>query len=229
LNPDGVKWTEAVACRGEGVKETLKLISALVMEKVSLKCRPEEPVARPPSVAAPTLRAAPVAGEGAAKSNDRAAAPVAPLPAPAPVAARPAASAKPSRLAIRQRCDVFWRGMRIGTASLELTDRINVDGRGEYQLAENSRLLRVFSRIALRMLDYGGEGVQTMDSGNVGVYVFHESARSTSNGAGVDVWVYRSEEQWLYARRKALGGNVVYAPAGSGGAALPDWTKALSA
>lgn len=207
INSFGVDHAEAIACRGQGVKETLKLISAQVLGRLG---RSPEPAPRAVS-AASTARAPEAAGlpmppnaEASAKGENR-------------LTDSHGAPSGPRKLAIRQRCDVYWRGLRLGTASIELTSRSNFDGKGEYQLAEAGRLLLVFRRVALDILAYSGEEARHLDNQRVGLYVFGgvEDGKGACGGR-LSVWVRKGGDQSVLIRRRGLGGEYVYTPAGRG-------------
>jgi hypothetical protein len=88
INPIGVPHFEAVAVKGEGVMQTLKGISKLVVDRLNEEYSPVKPAAA----------AAPAAVRPGTPAPAAVAAPARPAaPTPAPVAARPAAAAQGAR------------------------------------------------------------------------------------------------------------------------------------
>src|SRR5262245_43013229 len=94
INPYGVPVFEAVAVKGEGVMQTLKGISKLVVDRLNEEYAPVKSAAAPAAAAAPARAAAPApAAAPAAPPRPPSAvspAPAAARPAPPPPAARPA-------------------------------------------------------------------------------------------------------------------------------------------
>jgi hypothetical protein len=99
VNPIGAPTFEAVAVKGEGVMQTLKGISKLVVDKLNEEYAPVKTAATPtpaPAARPPAPAPAPAAKPGSSPRIPTAApAPAAPRPVPAPAPARPAAAAPP--------------------------------------------------------------------------------------------------------------------------------------
>ena len=161
MNPLGKYLvTEAVAFEGTGVKETLKAISGLVLARLNDVNQGGRPQAQQSKLAEAAMkrRMGPGAGSPAGESgppmmipppaslqNPGLATPGAPpvhhTPMPSPVIqahtpapAAPAPPAEPKLMRVRQDGATYWRGIKVGSSSLELTERRNKDGRLEYQL-----------------------------------------------------------------------------------------------
>ena len=95
LNPNGVPTFEAVAVKGEGVMQTLKGISKLVVDKLNSDYAPTKGAAKPaPAPAAPAPAAAAPPPKPAAPAPP---APAAPPPRPAAPPAPAAAAAPPPK------------------------------------------------------------------------------------------------------------------------------------
>ncbi len=191
LNPLGVPHAEAVASEGRGVKETLRLIAANVLENLS----------QGRASAAPPPSASPIAAPAASPK------PAAPSPPPKP--------SGPGRVALRQRCDVYWNSRKIGHSILEFKPRENTDGLGDYQLAENTRLMLGFKRVHFHPLRYVADGAIQARGAKSGVYVFEGGNSGKGSPAALRVWVEKSSPSRIVVCRPApMAGEWRFVPEG---------------
>ncbi len=227
VNTLGTPYTVASATENRGVKETLRLISGMVMQKLSApnalreaepasKDEPESALPPEPVQAESERRIPPVASPPSRRKwppADMTAPKPSPPPRPSAVAA-PASSngssAKPENLAIRQRSDVCWGKRRIGSASLELTSRSNIDGLGDYQLAESSKLLLLFNRAKLRTLRFEGEEIRYLNNRRATLQVF----KAADANSDLIVWLTKDDEHNIFVRIGNGGRGLQFAPQG---------------
>ena len=143
LNP-GVEYFEAVALKGPGVKETLQAISAKVLTKLRKQMEEGEPQSALEDAARKRMAAEQQQADERSKAIDAIDDSI-PLPSAGALASQgvevpkdyPAPGQAPKEpeekkkkkqkaaaaLNIVQKCDVHWRGMRIGSASIRISSQ----------------------------------------------------------------------------------------------------------
>ncbi len=229
INTFGAEYVEASATENRGVKETLRLISGMVMQKLSApnalreaekaqmsdspaaaEPAPSDPVQESPPAAA--SRQTPTPPIKSIQPPPPTASPARPLEPVKPAAIGPSngTASKPANLAIRQMSDVCWGAHRIGSSSLELTSRSNIDGLGDYQLAETTRLLLLFNRVKLRTLQFQGEEIRYLNNQRATLQVF----KATDASLNMTVWLSKDEERNLFVRVGDSSRRLQFAPQG---------------
>lgn len=239
LNPDRVPSFEAVAIEPTGVKETLKGIAALVLrrlremteaapaassldrkaaaaaeyqvarsQKVSLAAGPaaaDSPVVPPARVAAgPKPSSAPPTGEAPQERPPKAEPPRAPE----------RETAAPPDLHVLQKCDLRWRGLRIGTAVIEISRRANTDRKAPYALACQTTCLGLFRSAWDCLLQWRGEETKVVDYRSVPFYVFSEVKTEGKKGREICVWIKNAFDKSCYISYPTFGETVQLTPAG---------------
>lgn len=225
LNP-GVDFFCAVAIKGEGVKETLKSISVKVLTKLRAQMAHDTP--RSPL-------------ENKAASNSAAVQPsaatvegVIPLPSAAALNAmgveapkdypQQSKSAKPLAngqenytlaQSIIQKCDVRWRGLKIGTARLELKNLENSAPTPMYQLSAEMRILGFRRRSWRRQLALTGEEWLVSESRSMPFLILAERQMEGRNGSPLlHVRVKKALDKSIYLARACWGGRLILTPTG---------------
>ncbi len=197
LGLQDVERLEACAAIGEGVKETLKRISSIVVTNLRSEdyetARLEAPAV---PVNSPSTLASNVSAMDPAPSNE------------------PQTPSAP-QIAIRQKSAILWRGRKIGVANLEARNRWNADGNGTYQLTAASRFLFLPSRIRVHMLEISGEEEQSFGSRSIHGFRFRAVA-TNGNGAKQasnepDLWIARDSSAILL-RVPSKYGSIEYRP-----------------
>jgi signal recognition particle receptor subunit beta len=227
INKDSVASFETVAITGKGVKETLKAIAGKVLSHIGSLAQAQEGFAAPRGAA--TI---PVAGKEETRPVASAAGVASPRVVPEASGGQPglqvgARFVAPRRLAAgdaarrfgsfstRQKCDVRWAGIRIGSALLEFNDRSNFDGKGTFQLSGTIRILGLLRKYWLKLLAYRGEEKFFSESGENIYFVFSTAPAGVEpERTPVAVWVKNSREQTFYVRCGGAGGEVLISPQG---------------
>jgi hypothetical protein len=242
LNPDRVPSFEAVATQTTGVKETLKGIATLVLkrlremaeaspaasaldrriaaandisavrsQKVSLSSgvpggKPlEASVATEPPGGAP-----PRSGNGYTEPPiERPSAASRPAKAPA------RAPAGPPGLHVLQKCDLLWRGMRMGTAVVEISKRANMDNRAPFAMTCQTICFGI-RRSWNQLLQLNGEEGKVIDFKTVPFYALEATAGNGVKRRGLRVWVKNAFDKACYVSYSGFGGIIQLVPAGRG-------------
>jgi hypothetical protein len=106
-----------------------------------------------------------------------------------------------------------WRGILIGTASLEFSERSNIDGKGTYQLSGIIRCLGFLRRYWLNLFEYRGEEkFSSKDSENSYFAFSSPPTQDMPDKSTVEVWIRNSRERTLYVRCRWLRGEVLISP-----------------
>lgn len=266
INTVGVPYIESVATTGQGVRETLKAISSLVIRNLShtgvgpgatakptaaapgpppglAAAAPGPPPSKPqPAASAPAPTAASPAGTPPAavpaspkpSPAERGPAPSVPAasPAPAPVSGAPskirvetvqtsdaealeqARKREPGpKLDVRQKCDVRWRGMRIGKANLTLANRDADDDRGEYQISGVVTRFGILKQSWARLLRFKVTETKTY-LGASAKFLRLESAPG-DEGPILTVWVKDGYDQQVFLYFAGFGGPITILPEGA--------------
>jgi signal recognition particle receptor subunit beta len=234
IERDAAPIIDAVAVNGGGVKETLKSISSLVIQKLNQgqgglgaapakPAEPGKPAATPAPVAA--APAAPAADEYEAmdekelseESLEKGPAPKAAAPAPAahksaaapPPPPPPAAEPTTPRVSLSQSCTAQWRGLSTGSGTLTLG---NAPEQGQYQLTGHLGFLGVAKRdFSTRLVPKGTD--KTMYDGSESEFLILESAPGQP-GPALKAWVQLGGSNHLFLRYVGFGGEINVLPAG---------------
>lgn len=215
-----VPMVEAVAVNGGGVKETLKAISSLVIQKLNRGSGAlASPAKAPSETAAPKAAAAPAAAPAATPAPSapapKAAAPApaaAPKAAPAPAAPKPPAPAPPPpppAIEVAQACSALWRGMGTGSGELKLS-RIGTGD--EYQLTGVLSFIGVSKRSFGKKLVLKGSDTMTYEGAQAEFHRF-ESADGQDTPP-VLVHVQKASGNPMFFRYQGFGGEIQVLPAG---------------
>ncbi len=218
--PGGANVVEAVAVNGTGVKETLKSISSLVIQKLNKgggalagTGRPSSDSSAPKAAAPGPVAAAPAAAPPAAQPTPAPAAqparPAAVAAAPAPAAAPPPAAAAPAAIEVTQKCGAVWRGMKTGGGELKL---IQIGMTDEYQLTGVLSFVGVSKRSFSKKLVRRGLDARTYEGQEVEFLVF-ESA-GDQDGPPLSVLVQNGEGNAMYFSYSSFWGEVSVLPEG---------------
>lgn len=212
LNEHGLPYYEAVAVSGQGVKDTLKGISSLVIKKLNAdpagvggsgEVKKEEksaPVAPP----TPTpVAAAPSAPAPAAP------APVAAAPAPAAAAAPPADN-RPPQLNVVQKCTARVMGLGLGGGNLNLSNLAGGDA-SLYQLTGKLSFLGVFGTTWSRRIRYRGSE-EKMHAGEQARFFRFTSDDGTE--PALEIFVKDDFDKSLFIKYPGKFGQVGVSPAG---------------
>ncbi|MCB2153545.1 GTPase domain-containing protein [bacterium] len=241
LSCDGIPTVEAVAVTGVGVKETLKGISSLVIQKLNtgggaLSGGSSSKSAAPAASAAASAPAAQDDDDeyGAIEESDLTdealeapqppkAAPPAPAPAPAakeptpaptPAAAEQQKSAAPASSGpptLNISQRCDGRWRGMKTGSGNLTIA-NISGSTEYQLTGVLSFMGVFKRTWSKKLIFKGSEMKNYEGQDTSF--FHFESTGGQEGPMVNVWVQDSIEKSLFARYLGFGGEVAVLPEG---------------
>lgn len=61
--------------------------------------------------------------------------PKTPIPVIPPIKKKPAEPAKKTvQISVKQTCEMYWRAIKIGTGTIEFSNRTNIDNKGDYQI-----------------------------------------------------------------------------------------------
>ncbi len=246
INRAGVPFFESVATTGQGVRETLKGISALVIRNLNQAGVTAGAATTAGASALPKPVAAGVGasadrsdGHGPAGGSSMAAGIDSEPPAASPESSPPARAGTPvprvrletvkgqekeaaaataggtnnkPKLTIRQKCDVRWRGIRLGTAQLQVSNRNGEDGRGDYQLAGVITFAGVIRQSWARLLRFKLREVREY-AGTKTPFFRMESAPG-EEGAVLTVWVKDSYDPQLFMYFTLKTGAVTVHPSG---------------
>jgi hypothetical protein len=230
LKAETIPGIESVAPTGIGVRETLKGISALVIRNLNR----EAPETSPIPGATPSLAASTPVVQAAS------AAPASSSPAPSPVApaavaaaeevkpkvkvetvqagdALPGAGGGPKgpqgpELEVRQRCDIRWRNLKIGSAQLLLTNRHNEDGRGDYQISGVLTFFGFIKKTWARLLTFKAAVRKNLEGVESGFFQLDSSPGE--EGPVLTVWVQDGFTKSLYVYYLGMGGVKHLVPEG---------------
>jgi signal recognition particle receptor subunit beta len=231
INFGKAPYLEAVAYKGNGVKETLKGISTLVIKKLNKDSTGGDvslPKAAPKSASAAAAAKAEdddEYGELGAEDDSKSAKAAAPKPvekvavkkveekkaaAPSPKADLPGGDAP--TLNISQACDARWRGLKTGEANLTLA---NVSGgaRDEYQLNGLVSFLGIFKRTISTKLKYKLSDPKTHEGQETKAYTF-EVLSGPDGPSGLSVVVIEAPQKQLFVSYIGSGGEVKISPEG---------------
>jgi len=223
LNPDDAPYIEAIAAQGQGVKETLKRISAMVLAKLR-RVTDAEASQETAGIAGRKITA-PATGVSAAATAQGAA-------AASRTTARSAASLQTSRqtsrqaLSVKQRCDVYWGSVRVGKGFVEFTDssaRQGPGGETQPGAPEATRRVSVDARVVLffrRRFEapLRAMGVEIRKAAQDEVpYETFGSVTDESQGPGkVFVWIRKGNVPTLYMRCHGPMMSLTLTPEGKG-------------
>lgn len=234
LNPDRVPSFEAVAVKGIGVKETLKGIATLVLKRLRemAEAAPagstlerkaaasEYNLARSSKV---SLAAAPgkakTAGprQGPSREEKSGAAVEAEAKGPAekeaPMVPRRVERTAPN-LHILQKSDLVWKGVRLGSAMVEITRRIDPEQKAPYVLSCRTSVLGLLRGAWTCLLAFGGEETKVVDYRKVPFYVLRETGAEARKRRDVVVWVKSALDKSCYVCYRGIGGTIRLMPAG---------------
>ncbi len=213
--PATTNVVEAVAVNGNGVKETLKSISSLVIQKLNRGGGALAGTARPSSDSTASKPAAP-APAAAATPAPAAPKPAAPAPAqPAPAAPKPAAPVAPApapvaaTVEVTQKCTAIWRGMKTGGGELKL---IQIGTTDEYQLTGAISFLGVSKRSFSKKLVRAGIDARTHEGDEVEFLRFDSAG--DQDGPPLGVHVRNGGEHDMYFSYSGFWGEVNVLPEG---------------
>jgi hypothetical protein len=229
INPEKAQSFESVAVQGIGVKETLKAISALVLNrlsKISMQAADEteledmiQTIAHRERHAAKSADSVAVPA-GLEKTDEIAAAGSAPALQSSrprilqPKAPEPSASRQPP-LSLKQHCDIRWAGMRVGSTVIELRNRSTPGRRGTYQLTGTLRFFYVIKRCWSKILKMLGEEIKIINGEDVTFITFSAAPdMATSRKTDLYVWVRKDINQDFYIRYHSRFGRVLITPEG---------------
>ncbi len=223
-----VPTIDAVAVSGQGVKETLKGISSLVIQRLNKGGSvPGGSGSKPGSGSTPKPVAATQskhaddeyeainedelsddALEGK-KSSQKASTPkpakaAAPKPEPAAAAADEDSGEAAPSLTVTQDCDGLWRGMKTGKGSLTLAQISS--GSKEYQLTGFLSFMGIFKRTFSKKLVLKGADAR-MYEGQQCKFHLLESAEG-QDGPAVNVMVLDGSTKSLFMTYKGFGGEI---------------------
>jgi len=238
LNPDRVPSFEAVAVKGPGVKETLKGIAALVLRRLremaeaapaasSLERKAaaatEYQVARSQRV---SLAAGPLARGAAEAPPEGVTAGARPPSGSATERARqePTVEAEPRHaperataevpdLHVLQKCDLRWRGVRVGTAVAEISRRANTDRRAPYLLACQTTCFGLFRGAWTSLLQWGGEETKVVEYRTISFYILRQ-VTGEGRKRGIRVWIKHAFDKSCYVTYSGFAGTIQLVPAG---------------
>ena len=221
---------EAVAVNGGGVKETLKSMSSLVIQKLNSgsgalpsgaptktpapAAQPQKPQpaapAQPAQPAQPAPPAAPQPAQPAQPPRPAAQPPQPAQPAAAPAQpaaqqpAAPASSGAPA-LAINQESDGMWRGSKKGGGTIQL------NGSGEYTLTGSIKFVGLFGRKFDHKLEPKGTESATIGGNQL---QFHKLESTTGKKPPVTVFVPVGDPSKAYVKYLGFGGEIAVVPQG---------------
>jgi len=149
-----------------------------------------------------------------------AAQPAAPRPAPVaaaePVAAPTRTAVEMPDLHILQKCDMLWRGLRVGNAVVEISRRAGADRKASYTFSCQTSCLRLFQRSWNCQLHWSASETKVVDFHTVSFYVFVNEASKRAREGVVRVWVKNAFDKGCYVWFPGVGGTVRLTPAGRG-------------
>ncbi len=236
VNVFNVPKYESVAVSGQGVKDTLKGISSLVIKKLNAETSPtsaemseakkQEKRPAPAKPSAPSQPAGPPAPAAQAPQQPQAPQAAAAAPAPAQPAAQqahtPGSAAKEAPAAARerpggaptlsvvQRCKARWRGLGLGSANLTLAN-LSGDDSSMYQLTGKLSFLGVFKSTWSRKLRYLGKEERAVDRGSA---KFHRFDSADDAWPELEVLVRDDFDKSLYVNYLGKMGQVQIIPPG---------------
>jgi signal recognition particle receptor subunit beta len=226
-----VPIVDTVAVTGQGVKETLKGISSLVIQKLNTgRGALATPAAKPaPSTLSTAAAPAPppepepeddeygsvgeddLTEEALERSAPK---PKPPTPAAPPAVAQvphaaPAAAPEAPPLLITQECNALWRGSWTGTGVLTLS---KIDGTDEYQLTGSAKFMGMFTRsISKRLIPQGSQGREY--EGEHRQFLTFVSAAG-QEGPDMELLVLNEHQKALFVRYNGFAGEVSILPTG---------------
>lgn len=217
LNEHGLPYYEAVAVSGQGVKDTLKGISSLVIKKLNAdptgvggsgEVKKEE---KPAAVATPEPAPRQEAPAPAAAAPPAAA----PVPAPAAAAATPAVAPapgdnRPPQLNVVQKCTARVLGLGLGGGNLTLS---NIAGGDDtlYQLTGKLSFLAVFGTTWSRRVRYRG-AEEKMHAGEQAR--FFRFTSDDGSEPSLELFVKDDFDKSLFIKYPGKFGQVAVTPAG---------------
>lgn len=235
INFGGAPTVEAVAVSGQGVKDTLKSCSSLVIKKLNAetpsadekKTTAQVPAAtQKPAAPAPAPQAAPApqpaqpqqpaaqqpAEPAPAPTPQRPAIPdPKPAPAPQPAPAEPAA-ATPSTPQINSEKSnkALWRGLGLGSAKLTIQNLVGGES-DQYQISGKVYFLGIFGGSVSRKLRYKGKEGKSENGTQADYFKF-----VTDDGESPDIeaWVSDDANQDLFMSYIGSTGQIDIVPAG---------------
>ena len=207
---------EAIATEGVGVKETLKSIAALVLKKIRITTKEEEK--------ASTIRRSihPVKMEGGAGPTDEephsaqgTSSPEVEVKSTAPDSQTSSADSEQTRLPlnIRQRSDIRWRGIKIGTGTIDLINHNGSAAGNTIKLTGNVRFFYFFKCIWSKRLTHKYEDSKLLENRMV-PFDYLETESLLPDNCTIKVWISKHNHKDVYIRIPCLGDELVYLPAG---------------
>jgi signal recognition particle receptor subunit beta len=221
INQDKVASFESVAITGEGVREALKAVAGMVLKRIgSIAQVPQESMAQRDRVAVEAAGRGGTQREAVGGATGRvAAAEQGQVSKARFVAPKRLSPLDPPRrlgsFSVRQKCDLRWGGIRVGSASLEFSDRSNIDGKGSYQLSGTLKIFGLLRRYWLKLLAYRGEEKFTSQDGEEVYFAFSvEMAEEKPDRTPIALWMKNSRERTFHARCGVMGRALLISPEG---------------
>ena len=210
LNPDHVPYYESVATTGKGVKETLKAISAMVLERLGTVSPQAEAKththlatlsAQPPPLMPPPAKP-PTAS---------------PEPPPTPQKPQPAAPEETLSqiLPISQKCHIIWQGIRVGSGEVSLARVESGNTKAQYRLGARIKILAFFKRQIDKRLIYLGEKTKSVNGREFRFFLLTDPPEERPPLAEpFRLWVKGKENKTLYSTFDTRYGKVSFVPQG---------------
>ncbi|PKO19662.1 GTPase [candidate division BRC1 bacterium HGW-BRC1-1] len=196
FNPHGrLKSFEAVAVDGDGVRDTLREMCALVLKRLKEQTHIESDEEMVES----RLLGSGDQGQTSEASSET-----------KDESRRPLRVGPP--IEMQQTSKVYWRGMGVGTGIITISSMQNERGETEYTLSSNHRILG-FNRHFVRTLRFVGEERLKVGVVEVDHYVLQDSG-SDDNHIPISAYIEKTPAQRAYLAYAGMLGEIRFAPEG---------------
>ncbi len=119
------------------------------------------------------------------------------------------------QVSLKQECNMYWRTIKIGSGTLEFSNRTNMDNKGDYQITGIFRYL-VFKRSYWTHLPSYVEKITKVINGESKEYhhFFLETSEGDYKRRLIDIYLEASKKETVYFEYQGLGGKIRIVPAG---------------
>lgn len=116
-------------------------------------------------------------------------------------------------VSIKQQCHMLWRSIKIGTGTIEFTNRTNVDYKGDYQITGIFRALAFKRSFWTKLPKYIGKEVKKIDGEKKDFYHFFiELDQKDINKKIVDIYLDAKDPDFIYVEYPGFLGKISIVP-----------------
>ena len=119
------------------------------------------------------------------------------------------------KVSVKQRCDVHWHSIKIGEGTLEFSNRLNIDYKGDYQITGIFRFLVFMRSFWTKLPKYIGKIEKIVEGRPTEFYLFNiELDAKNMYSPKVDIFLRAEKRDNVYMEYPGLWGKISIVPTG---------------